>query len=78
MTTDDYIIDQAEQVTRLKKQVEQLRAALRSIADHPHNSYETRSASDLQYSTGVTDGHRCAAQIARDALAATEPEARPC
>lgn len=40
--------------------------ALRAIQDHPHNRYEANSASD--YGRGVTDGHRCAAEIAREAL----------
>ncbi len=62
MTTDDYIIDQAEQVTKLTKQVEQLREALQDliIADlvsHPEYSPLRNNA--------------------QKALAATEPEAKP-
>jgi len=39
--------------------------ALERIAFHAHNTY----AVSEQYDIGVTDGHRCAAKIARAALA---------
>ncbi len=53
MTTDDYIIDQAEQVTRLKKQVEKLRGAL-IISGHRWRDLavvirDTRSSIDAGY-----------------------------
>lgn len=49
-----------------------LRAALEAIRDSPHCSYESYHGGNtgLSYATGVVDGHRCAANIARDALAA--------
>jgi len=46
--------------------LEVMKIALRRIAEHPHNSYENTSRID------VTDGHRCAAQIAITALALVE------
>lgn len=41
--------------------IAELEAALREIAEHPHQSYEVSSIE-------VADGHRCAANIARRAL----------
>ncbi len=67
MTTDDYIIDQAEQVTRLKKQVEQLRVALKSLLQ----------VSDFISENVPGAGWRVAQSKAREALAATEPEVKP-
>ena len=51
-------------------EIVRLRKALFSIAMHPHNRYDHEDSEqhDLQYSTGVTDGHRCAATLARAAL----------
>lgn len=46
---------------------DRLAASLRRIANSPHCHYDQNEASP--YGTGVADGHRCAAQIARDALA---------
>lgn len=46
-------------------------AALEAIANHPHNAYDFQPpnhSSGRQYEIGVTDGHRCAARIARKAL----------
>lgn len=43
----------------------QLRSALEKIANSPHCSYENNPG---QYGTGVADGHRCAANMARAAL----------
>jgi len=54
-----------------KAEVERLRKALESIARHPHNAYQNDKVGcddSLSYSTGVTDGHRCAAKVARKAL----------
>ena len=49
-----------------------LAEVLRQIAYHPHCSYppdeQAASAMDRQYQIGATDGHRCAAEIARGAL----------
>jgi hypothetical protein len=42
--------------------------ALRKIAYHPHCNYENCGPS--MYGIGVADGHRCAANIAREALCA--------
>lgn len=50
-----------------------LRDALETIANHPHNSYDHPSnecSTGSNYGIGCADGHRCAAQIARDALLA--------
>lgn len=44
-----------------------LEAALRSIAEHPHCAYND-GAND-SYMIGVVDGHRCASNIATQALA---------
>ncbi len=63
MTTDDYIIDQAEQVTRLKKQVKQLREALQ-------NMIAMDLVSHSEYSP--------LRERAIKALAATEPEVKSC
>ena len=48
-----------------------MRKALESIANHPHNAYYDLGEQGM-YSIGVTDGHRCAAKIARAALAGKE------
>lgn len=48
--------------------VSALEAALKRISTE-HTAYEKAG----EYATGVTDGHRCAAQIARDALEALLP-----
>lgn len=50
------------------EQIERLRKALTAISDDPHCSYE--NSGDGQYGIGVADGHRCAANKAREALAA--------
>ena len=42
--------------------------ALRKIAYHPHCEYDHPSNGTGQYAIGVADGHRCAADIAREAL----------
>lgn len=44
-----------------------LYAALNEIANDPHNAYESNEGGS--YGIGVADGHRCAAQKARAALA---------
>lgn len=44
-----------------------LEEALRSIAEHPHCAYND-GAND-SYMIGVADGHRCAANVAKQALA---------
>jgi hypothetical protein len=55
-------------IARLMKEVEDLKNGMKAIAFHEHNTYSVRSIEDEQYSIGVTDGHRCAAKIARDVL----------
>jgi hypothetical protein len=56
--------------------VEKLREALEEIANHPHCEYPHNAPYVGDYQSGVrvgiADGHRCAAKIARSALAATE------
>ena len=45
--------------------------ALEQIAQHPHSTYDFQPpnhSSGRQYEIGVTDGHRCAAQVAWKAL----------
>lgn len=44
--------------------------ALHLIANHPHNSYDANKGDS--YGIGVTDGHRCAAEIARTLLSTLE------
>lgn len=60
-----------------RRRVAELEAVLRSIAEHPHCSYESQptgaASADRQYAIGVTDGHRCAAEVARIALATSKP-----
>jgi hypothetical protein len=59
------------------KAVAPLRAALEEIAEHPHqDSQHDRpfaSAEAMSYGSGVVDGHRCAAEIARRALGRSVP-----
>lgn len=63
-TIDDYL-------KSLRRRVEELESALRKIAEHPHcttdNPHDEGTSARL-YQTGVQDGHRCAAEIARKAL----------
>ncbi len=50
---------------------ETLIAALQRIANHPHNSYTNDMfCTDLEsaYKRGIADGHRCAANIAFEAI----------
>lgn len=55
--------------------VSTLLGALREIANHTHThtayleAADTPTIAERQYQIGVTDGHRCAAEIARAALA---------
>ncbi len=63
----------AEHLTRTAQaEVVELRRQLERIANHPHcsyDSYEGHAAHlDRQYEIGASDGHRCAAEIARAAL----------
>lgn len=51
-----------------KKIVAQLEVALNEIAEHDHCDYSSTEIGE--YGRGVTDGHRCAAKIARKALKA--------
>lgn len=64
---------------KLLERLARAEAALKQIAEHPHCSYEARVHSlptrpDRQYEIGVADGHRCAAEIARVALAPAPKE----
>lgn len=65
-------------VAEARAESERMRAALTAIAKHPHQSYEhdgpARSDMDRQYQIGVADGHRCAGNEARLALAAEAKE----
>lgn len=70
---DDEVAQALAQRGVLLAEVGTLRAALRQIAEHPHNSYDLPSHAevtngDVQYAIGIADGHRCAAAIAREAL----------
>ena len=51
--------------------LERMRDALVGIANHPHCQYGFAPPSpetEVRYSTGVTDGHRCAAEVAKATL----------
>ena len=52
-------------LARLQDRVKELENALEEIASSPHCSYENNPG---EYGTGVADGHRCAANMARQAL----------
>ena len=56
----------------LEQRIEELEEALKEIAIHKHNSYSTRTHADDMYNIGVVDGHRCAAGIAKLAIAHKE------
>jgi len=60
-------------IRELQAENARLRDALNRIATSDHCRYETNGNSS--YGLGVTDGHRCAAQDARNALNA--PAAQP-
>ena len=53
-------------IRKAANEIERLRAALRVISESPHQQYDQNSAD--MYGIGVTDGHRCAAVLARAAL----------
>lgn len=61
-----------DRLCRAYREIVRLRDALREIAEHAHNAYDTNG--EGQYGIGVTDGHRCAASIARAALDAARKE----
>lgn len=66
-----------DEMERLRAENARLRAALEQIANDPHCSYDMHSQAfeseaERQYQGGVVDGHRCAAQKARNALAKQE------
>jgi hypothetical protein len=60
------------------REVERLRSALYEIANDPHCTSDPHrpytSDYDMAYSSGVADGHRCAAGKARAALASLDGE----
>ena len=60
------IADAVHDIDMLTDALDAALDALRAIQDHPHNRYDVNYASE--YGRGVTDGHRCAAEIAREAL----------
>jgi hypothetical protein len=63
-------------VSTMKRSHAALVAALESIANSPHCSYDSyHGAEGLSYATGVADGHRCAANMARAALADAQIQA---
>lgn len=79
----DLTHDAANELARLRAENERLtrerdeaRGALDWIARHPHCDYDHPSNGGGQYGTGIADGHRCAANIARRALT-PEPEESP-
>jgi plasmid stabilization system protein ParE len=51
-----------------KAEVKRLRNTLHQIATHPHMSYEHPENGGGAYGRGCTDGHRCAANVARAVL----------
>lgn len=55
-----------EKVQAMKIEIERLRKALHEIAYTPYINYE--NTGEGQYGIGVCDGHRLAAQWAREAL----------
>lgn len=62
-----------EPLEKLRRDMLAFRQALLDVAKHPHNTYPGDSLTDggayaSGYRTGVTDGHRCAANVARIAL----------
>lgn len=62
-----------QQIADAKTEVANHRAALTAIAHHEHCNYYYDGAKAGEYGTGVTDGHRCAAVIARKALGEEVP-----
>ena len=62
----------------LRDRITRLEAALKEIAEHPHCNYHAEGfCKDIDvdskqervlYELGCSDGHRCAAEIARKAL----------
>ena len=56
----------------LREEIERFREALIQIRDSKHCSYGVNELSI--YGTGVTDGHRYCASIARDAIEGIEKE----
>jgi hypothetical protein len=61
------------ELAALRAEVARKDAALKEIANHPHNNKgpAARDGDSLDYRQGVEDGHRCAATIARAALKET-------
>ena len=59
------LADAEESQQILGQELFNARAALEGIANSPHCSYENNPG---EYGTGVADGHRCAANMARKAL----------
>jgi chromosome segregation ATPase len=60
-----------QEVPELRAKVEELKSALEQIGNHWACQYDHANfnrADSTEYRTGVTDGHRCAAEIARAAL----------
>lgn len=57
--------------------VEKMRAALVDIAEYPRCQYKDGQADSMQYRSGIEDGHRCSAGVARDALAAYDAGTKP-
>jgi hypothetical protein len=57
-----------------KAKIEKLEAAVAEIANHPHCSYDhpSNQGGSIGYGTGIVDGHRCAATIARAAIESTK------
>lgn len=72
---DDVVIAKLEAANDADREViVGLREALTAVRDHPHCSYDhpSNQGGSHGYSTGVVDGHRCAANVARAALAKVE------
>jgi hypothetical protein len=62
----------ADRIESLAARCAALMAALKEIAESPHCAYDFNKNPNQsgEYNTGVVDGHRCAAAIARAAISA--------
>jgi hypothetical protein len=60
-----YLRDLGLELQKLGKENDRLVAVMKQISNHSHCQYYLESG---EYGKGVADGHRCAAQIAREAL----------
>lgn len=70
----DGVVVSLDEVEALEGRLKAARDALEQIANDPHTRYERFVGRDIEYSTGVADGHRCAANRATKALAQLDAE----